>query len=109
MTSFTNLTGAMEIGANCYLIQDGRTSVVLDAGVHPKKVGEESKPRFELLEGTDPQAIIVSHAHLDHIGALPVLQDKFPQAEVIMTRATAEIGRVMLHNSVNGITPPTTG
>ena len=104
MTTFTNLTGAMEIGANCYLIQDGMTSVVLDAGVHPKKVGEESKPRFDLLEGTDPQAVIVSHAHLDHIGALPVLQDKFPQAEVIMTRATAEIGRVMLHNSVNVMT-----
>ena len=104
MTSFTNLTGAMEIGANCYLIQDGTTSVVLDAGVHPKKIGEESKPRFELLEDVDLQAIIVSHAHLDHIGALPVLQEKFPQAEVVMTRATAEIGRVMLHNSVNVMT-----
>ncbi len=104
MTTFTNLTGAVEIGANCYLIRDGTMSVVLDAGVHPKKVGEESKPHFELLDGTDPQAVIVSHAHLDHIGALPVLQSKFPRAEVIMTRATAEIGRIMLHNSVNVMT-----
>lgn len=101
MTSFTNLTGAAEIGANCYLIKIGASSIVLDAGVHPKKVGNEAKPRLDLLEEEELQAIMITHAHLDHIGALPVLQEKHPRAEVIMTQATAEVGRVMLHNSVN--------
>ena len=104
MTTFTNLTGGAEIGANCYLIEDGSNSVVLDVGIHPKKVGNDAKPRLDLLEGKDPQTIIITHAHLDHIGALPVFQDKYPRAEVIMTRATAEVGRVMLHNSVNVMT-----
>ncbi len=99
MTFFTNLTGASEIGANCYLLEDGSSGIVLDAGVNPKKVGNAAKPRFDLLTGAD--AIIISHAHLDHIGALPVFQNDFPRAEVIMTRATAEVGSVMLHNSVN--------
>ncbi len=101
MTFFTNLTGAAEIGANCYLIEDGADSIVLDAGIHPKKIGNEAKPRFDLLSGKDPQAIFITHAHLDHIGALPVFQDEFPSAEVFMTRATAEVGQIMLHNSVN--------
>ncbi len=99
MISFTNLTGAPEIGANCYLLEVGSDSIVLDAGVNPKKVGNAAKPRFDLLTGAD--TIFISHAHLDHIGALPVFQNDFPRAEVIMTRATAEVGSVMLHNSVN--------
>ena len=101
MTTFTNLTGAAEIGANCYLISSGGTHLVLDAGMHPKKIGNEAKPQLELLDTRIPQSIFITHAHLDHIGVLPVLQDLFPGAEVNMTDATAEIGGAMLHNSVN--------
>ena len=102
MISFTNLSGASEIGANSYLLNIDGTHIVLDAGVHPKKEGEASKPRWDLLtDAGAPEAIFVSHAHLDHIGALPVLQELYPQAEVIMTTGTAEIGKAMLHNSVN--------
>ena len=102
MISFTNLSGAAEIGANSYLLNVDGTHIVLDAGVHPKKEGEASKPRWDLLsDSCAPEAIFVSHAHLDHIGALPVLQELYPQAEVIMTAGTADVGKAMLHNSVN--------
>lgn len=101
MITFTNLSGAAEIGANCYLLEMDGAEVVLDAGVHPKKEGNESKPRLELLAEHAPEAIFVSHAHLDHIGALPVVQEQFPRAEVIMTQGTAAVGAAMLHNSVN--------
>lgn len=104
MITFTNLSGASEIGANSYLLEIDATRLVLDAGVHPKKEGNDSKPRFELLGEGGVDAIFVSHAHLDHIGALPVCQELYPRAEVIMTQGTAEIGKVMLHNSVNVMT-----
>lgn len=102
MISFTNLSGAAEIGANSYLLNIDGTHIVLDAGVHPKKEGNASKPRWDLItDATAPEAVFVSHAHLDHIGALPVLQNAYPRAEVIMTQGTAEVGKAMLHNSVN--------
>ncbi len=101
MTTFTNLTGAAEIGANCYLISRGSTHLILDAGMHPKKIGNEARPQLELLDTRPPQSIFITHAHIDHIGTLPVLQDLFPLAEVNMTNATAEVGGAMLHNSVN--------
>lgn len=102
MIAFTNLSGAVEIGANSYLLNIDGTHIVLDAGVHPKKEGEASKPQWNLISDTSaPDAIFVSHAHLDHIGALPVLQEEYPRAEVIMTPGTAEVGKAMLHNSVN--------
>ena len=101
MTTFTNLTGAAEIGANCYLISRGNTHLVLDVGMHPKRIGNEAKPQLGLLDTHAPQSVFITHAHLDHIGVLPVLQDLFPAAEVNMTEATAEVGGAMLHNSVN--------
>src|SRR4029434_7666607 len=50
------------------------------------------------------EAILVSHAHQDHIGTLPVLMRRFPTARIFMMEATAEIGNVLLHNSVNVMT-----
>lgn len=49
-------------------------------------------------------AILLSHAHLDHIGSLPVLMRQQPQARVFMTEPTAAIGDALLHNSVNVMT-----
>ncbi len=104
MITFTNLSGASEIGSNSYLLDLDGSRFVLDAGMHPKKEGNEAKPRIELIGAADPDAIFVTHAHLDHIGTLPLFQDEYPGAEVIMTSGTAEIGAAMLHNSVNVMT-----
>lgn len=98
---FENLTGYNEIGSHCFYVEMGGTKVILDAGIHPKKEGLESLPNFDQLEPGSVEAILVSHAHLDHMGAVPVLMDKQPGATVYMTPATLSIGEAMLHNSVN--------
>ena len=104
MITFTNMTGAAEIGANSYLLDMDGVRIVLDAGMHPKKDGRDAMPDYSLIGAADPDVIFVTHAHLDHIGTLPVLQDAHPAAEVIMTAGTAEVGEAMLHNSVNVMT-----
>ncbi len=104
MITFTNLTRDTEIGANSYLLDMDGTRIVLDAGMHPKKDGNDAKPAYELIGAAAPDTIFVTHAHLDHIGTLPVLQDEYPAAEVVMTHGTAEVGIAMLHNSVNVMT-----
>ncbi len=101
---FRNLTRRREIGANCYLLESGQQRVVLDAGMHPKEVGFDALPDFGPLPHDSAQAILISHAHHDHIGAMPVLQRKQPKAPVIMTEPTGEIASAMLHNSVNVMT-----
>jgi hypothetical protein len=45
--TFTNLTRANEIGANCYYLNFGRNGLLLDAGDHPKIEGALSKPALE--------------------------------------------------------------
>lgn len=104
MTTFTNLTRGAEIGSNSYLLDLDGTRVVLDAGMHPKREGVEATPNYKLIGGADPDTIFVTHAHLDHLGTLPMLQDAYPGAEVNMTEGTALIADAMLHNSVNVMT-----
>ena len=97
----TNLTGGIEIGANCYLLEAAGKRLLLDTGYHPKREGTEGLPRLELIKDGSLDAIIMSHAHQDHIGALPVAMRRHPDAPVLMTEATRDIGEAMLHNSVN--------
>jgi Cft2 family RNA processing exonuclease len=98
---FINLTRRTEIGANCYYLAAGGRGVVLDCGMHPKEEGERALPLFNALAGRKVDAILLSHAHLDHIGSLPVLMRQQPQARVFMTEPTVAIGDALLHNSVN--------
>jgi len=98
------LTRRTEIGANSYYLQMGRHRLVLDCGMHPKDTGEDALPNFKAIAGQQIEAVLISHAHQDHIGTLPVLMRRFPTARIFMTEATAEIGNVLLHNSVNVMT-----
>jgi len=101
---FINLTRRTEIGANSYYLETGGHRLLLDSGMHPKFEGEEALPNWNPLMGRRLHTIIVSHSHQDHIGTLPVLMRRQPQAPVFMTEPTAEIGSVLLHNSVNVMT-----
>lgn len=101
---FRNLTRRREIGANCYLLESGKNRVVLDAGMHPKEVGFDALPDFGPLPHDTADSILITHAHHDHIGALPVLMRKQPNTPVFMTEPTGEITSAMLHNSVNVMT-----
>ncbi|PTX92169.1 MBL fold metallo-hydrolase [Verrucomicrobia bacterium LW23] len=97
----TNLTRANEIGANSYLLDfgdDGR--VVLDAGMHPRQEGLAGLPNLDRVPVDSVDAIFVSHAHHDHIGALPILQREQPGARVFMSEATSFLSEPLLHNSV---------
>jgi Cft2 family RNA processing exonuclease len=101
---FLNLTRRTEIGANSYYLEIGGHRLLLDSGMHPRDTGEDALPHLKAITGREIEAILISHAHQDHIGTLPVAMRHFPRARVFMTEATAEVGSVLLHNSVNVMT-----
>jgi hydroxyacylglutathione hydrolase len=55
--------------------------------------GEESKAlaRFINDNNFDLQAIALTHAHLDHIGGVSALHESFPQAEILLHAADADL------------------
>ncbi|MCE1189508.1 MAG: MBL fold metallo-hydrolase [Ignavibacteria bacterium] len=94
------LGGGNEIGANCYYIHWGGTGIVLDVGIHPKKEGLESLPDFSQIYNAPVDDIILTHAHQDHIGALPFFIREFPHTRIMATYPTAIMARIALHNSI---------
>ncbi len=101
--TFTAIGSGSEIGANSYAIAAGGQTILLDCGMHPKKEGLEALPDFSILQKA-PEAVIVSHAHIDHCGAVPYLLKEFPSAYCYATQPTVNIMDRMLHNSVSVMT-----
>jgi Cft2 family RNA processing exonuclease len=101
---FVNLTRHLGIASNCYWLRVGGKNIILDAGSDPKVDGLGSTPHLATVPEGTVDAIIITHAHQDHIGSLPVLTRRQPQCPVFMTEGTANIADIMLHNSVNVMT-----
>jgi uncharacterized protein len=94
------LGGGNEVGASCYLYEFPEARVLIDAGVRPKDLGAASLPDLSLLEEYPPDAILLTHAHLDHVGALPLVQRRFPDVPIYATRATRTLAFEVLLDAV---------
>jgi Cft2 family RNA processing exonuclease len=76
--------------------------IILDSRAAPALRRRRRAAEFRGLVADDSvDAIVLSHAHQDHVGSLPVLMRRQPHAPVFMTEATRQLSDVMLHNSVN--------
>ncbi len=88
----TPLGAARGIGASCFKVEIGPYEVVLDCGTRPK--GYDPLPALEYLER--PDLLLITHAHQDHLGAVPVFHARYPGVRMICTPGTREIAQVML-------------
>src|ERR671917_184607 len=86
--SFKALGGAGEVGGSSHLLDFGRTRVLVDAGIRPDGRGIIA-PAFQEIEGLD--AVVVTHAHLDHCGALPLLVRDQPDVPIYCTPPSARL------------------
>lgn len=89
------------IGANSLYLQLGNFHLLVDAGIHPKKTGRASVPDFRPLQGVQLDLILLTHCHLDHLGALPLALRDQPHPPAVMTPPSHKLAPRMLHNSVN--------
>ncbi|KUG26729.1 hypothetical protein ASZ90_003427 [hydrocarbon metagenome] len=100
MIKIIPLGGTDDIGASCIYLNIDGTGLLLDCGVHPKKKGIDSLPELDLLNNLPLDYVFISHAHQDHIGALPILIKRFPHVIIYTTPQTQEIAYLTLHNAV---------
>jgi len=93
--------GAKEIGRSCYQVETRTGTYLVDAGLNQGDGG-----LFPDLRGLDEgqiDAVFLTHAHIDHIGSLPLLESHnflSDQAPVITTRPTAALADTLLRDSL---------
>lgn len=90
-----------EIGANSIFVQVGPFNILVDSGLHPKKLGYDALPDFEPIEDIDLDLIILTHCHLDHLGSLPIVTAHNPTTPVITSAPNQLLAPRMLRNSIN--------
>jgi KH/beta-lactamase-domain protein len=72
----TALGGVQEVGRSAFLVQTRESSILLDCGINPgSSRAFERFPRFDspTFEIDCLDAVVISHAHLDHCGLVPFL------------------------------------
>lgn len=93
---------ARSVTGSRHLIQARGARVLLDCGMFQGRRRESDALNRNL--GFDPKsvdAVLLSHAHIDHSGALPVLAQRGFRGKVHTTRATADLTAVMLEDSAH--------
>ena len=94
------LGGAMEVGASCILLEIAGWKILMDCGIR-QKTGKDTLPDLRRIQeegGVD--CILVSHAHMDHTGSLPIISAEYPFAPIYMTPMTMDLSRVLLYDSI---------
>ncbi|WP_336035447.1 MBL fold metallo-hydrolase [Halobacterium yunchengense] len=85
------LGGAREVGRSAILVDD---SLLLDYGVKPG-----TPPRYPVGD-VDPDAVVVSHGHLDHAGAVPALVAGDRRPPVHWTPPTRDLTRLLAKDTL---------
>ena len=91
------LGGADEVGASSLLVQTSGCRLLIDAGVRMGSASKDRLPDLAMVNDlSGPSAVLLTHAHLDHCGALPLVHGAFPEAPVYMTEPTLDLIRILL-------------
>lgn len=93
---------AREVTGSCHLVHVGGRTIALDFGLFQGKRSESTRKNHELP--TDPgklDAVVLSHAHIDHAGRLPLLVKKGFRGTIWCTPATRDLSAYMLADAAH--------
>jgi metallo-beta-lactamase family protein len=91
-----------DVTGSCHLVECAGKRILIDCGLYQgsRELREENGDPF----GFEPEAIdyvLLTHAHLDHCGRLPLLVKRGFRGEIITTGASRELARVVMLDSAH--------
>ena len=91
---------AREVTGSCHLLHVGGRRILLDCGLIQGRRADEERNRdpFPFTPG-EIDAVVLSHAHIDHSGRLPLLARRGYDGPVYTHPATRDLCRIMLRDS----------
>jgi len=98
----TSLGAAREVTGSKHLLEHNGARILLDCGLFQGIRREaDEKNRRASLNPTSLHAVILSHAHIDHSGLLPLLAKQGYRGTVYCTPATRDLCAIMLLDSAH--------
>ena len=92
----TTVGGCREVGRNAFMLSTPETRVLIDCGV---SVGSEGTPYLYIPEVSpirDIDAVVITHAHLDHSGLVPLLFQYGYDGPIYITQPTRDLMALLL-------------
>jgi KH/beta-lactamase-domain protein len=92
-----------EVGRSCMLVETAESKVLLDCGIHPgSRNAWDAYPRLDWADVSprDIDAIVISHAHLDHMGFLPAMYKYGYDGPVYCTEPTLPLMTLLQNDFV---------
>ncbi len=96
----TALGGYREVGRSAHLLSTQNSKVLIDCGIDP---GSDRTPFLsapELMPLDSLDAVVITHAHLDHCGLVPVLLKYGYQGPIYCTAPTRDLMTLMLLDAI---------
>ncbi len=88
----TFLGGSREVGRSCYLLQTPESKILVECGVNVSNIQHSPYlyiPEVQPLDSID--AVVITHAHLDHCGLVPILYKYGYKGPIYMTPPTRDL------------------
>ena len=93
------LGAAHEVTGSCHYVTFGDKHVLVDCGM------EQGPDEFENQEipvaASEIEAVLLTHAHIDHSGNLPLLYQRGFRGQIFTTEATRDLCQIMLRDSAH--------
>lgn len=88
------------VTGSCHLVEAARRRVLVDCGLFQgsRELEEDNSEPFG-FDAAGIDALLLTHAHLDHCGRIPLLVKRGFRGEIVSTAATRELARLVMMDS----------